>query len=94
TYLRPSADDGQSAFIFNKPRTLRLHRAHFTETSVINGPSPHAGVNAGGVQYMSYLYLAIKVEQDNDKDKPSLPVVLFRPVISDTENIGIGYIFQ
>lgn len=43
---------------------------------------------------MSYLYLAIKVEQDNDKDKPSLPVVLFRPVISDTENIGTGYIFQ
>lgn len=35
---------------------------------------------------MSYLYLATEVEQDNNKDKPSLPVVLFRPIIRHTEN--------
>lgn len=35
---------------------------------------------------MSYLYLAIEVEQDNNKDKPSLPVVLFRLITGYTEN--------
>lgn len=42
---------------------------------------------------MSYLYLATEVEQDNNKDKPSLPVVLFRLIIRHTENNIDWYIF-